>query len=84
MYDMTYRQSGFRAGHSTALLKATEDTQVRMENKLITILVLIDYSNAFHMVDHDTVLANLIPKVFIIDYGLVLFISSRSPASRLN
>ncbi|KAG7304918.1 hypothetical protein JYU34_010320 [Plutella xylostella] len=54
-------QSGFRAGHSTttALLKVTEDIRCGMENKMITVLVLIDFSNAFNAVDHDLLLAVL-------------------------
>ncbi|CAH2084018.1 unnamed protein product [Euphydryas editha] len=54
-------QSGFRAGHSTstALLKVTEDIREGMENKCVTVLVLIDFSNAFNAVDHDLLLALL-------------------------
>lgn len=54
-------QSGFRAGHSTstALLKITEDIREGMENKCVTVLVLIDFSNAFNAVDHDLLLAFL-------------------------
>lgn len=52
-------QSGFRPGHSTttALLKVTEDIRKSMENAQITILVLIDFSNAFNAVNHDLLLA---------------------------
>ncbi|CAG9135534.1 unnamed protein product [Plutella xylostella] len=55
-------QSGFRAGHSTttALLKVTEDIRSGMENRMITVLVLIDFSNAFNAVDHDLLLAVLV------------------------
>lgn len=54
-------QSGFRAGHSTttALLKVTEDIRANMENSQVTILVLIDFSNAFNAVDHDLLTAIL-------------------------
>ncbi|CAH2102861.1 unnamed protein product [Euphydryas editha] len=56
-------QSGFRAGNSTstALLKITEDIRVReaMENKSVSVFVLIDFSNAFNVVDHDLLLALL-------------------------
>lgn len=54
-------QSGFRAGHSTttALVKVTEDIRHAMNNSLVTILVLIDFSNAFNAVDHDLILAAL-------------------------
>lgn len=52
-------QSGFRLGHSTttALLKVTEDIRKSMENSQVTILVLIDFSNAFNAVNHDLLLA---------------------------
>lgn len=54
-------QSGFRVGHSTttALLKVTEDIRQAMENSSVTVLVLIDFSNAFNAVDHDLFLAFL-------------------------
>ncbi|KAM3961990.1 uncharacterized protein ACR2FA_003881 [Aphomia sociella] len=54
-------QSGFRPGHSTAtaLLRITEDVREGMENSKLTILVLIDFSNAFNTVDHDILLALL-------------------------
>lgn len=54
-------QSGFRVGHSTttALLKVTEDIRAAMEKSQVTVLVLIDFSNAFNVVDHDLLLATL-------------------------
>lgn len=54
-------QSGFRAGHSTttALLKVTEDIREGMEMSYLTVLVLIGFSNAFNVVDHDILLAIL-------------------------
>lgn len=54
-------QSGFRPGHSTAtaLLKVTEDVRDGLENSKVTVLVLIDFSNAFNTVDHDILLAIL-------------------------
>lgn len=54
-------QSGFRAGHSTttALLKVTEDMRAGMEKSQVTVLVLVDFSNAFNAVDHDLLLAVL-------------------------
>lgn len=54
-------QSGFRSGHSTttALLKVVEDIRQGMELSQFTILVLIDFSNAFNAVDHDLLLATL-------------------------
>lgn len=54
-------QSGFRAGHSTAtaLLKVTEDVRRAMDASELTVLVLIDFSNAFNAVNHDILLAVL-------------------------
>lgn len=54
-------QSGFRPGHSTvtALLKVTEDIRLSKGNGMITILVLIDFSNAFNTVNYDILLALL-------------------------
>ncbi|CAH2092304.1 unnamed protein product [Euphydryas editha] len=54
-------QSGFRTGHSTvtALVKVCDDIRFNMDNKLLTIAVLLDFSNAFNSVDHDILLALL-------------------------
>ncbi|CAK1600393.1 unnamed protein product [Parnassius mnemosyne] len=54
-------QSGFRPGHSTttALLKVTEDLRTGKENSKLTVLILIDFSNAFNAVDHDILLTIL-------------------------
>ena len=54
-------QSGFRPGHSTvtALVKITDDIRLGMENKQLTVLSLLDFSNAFNTVDHDILLAIL-------------------------
>ncbi|CAG9091136.1 unnamed protein product [Plutella xylostella] len=56
-----WKQSGFRSGHSTttALLKVTEDIRCAMEDRRVTVLVLVDFSNAFNAVDHDLLLAVL-------------------------
>ncbi|XP_059049622.1 uncharacterized protein LOC131844698 [Achroia grisella] len=43
----------------TALLKITEDVREGMEQSKLTVLVLIDFSNAFNTVDHDVLLAIL-------------------------
>uniref|UniRef100_A0A2A4JRM8 Reverse transcriptase domain-containing protein n=1 Tax=Heliothis virescens TaxID=7102 RepID=A0A2A4JRM8_HELVI len=54
-------QSGFRAGHSTvtALLKVTDDIRWAMENRCLTVLVLLDFSSAFNSVDFDILLGIL-------------------------
>ncbi|XP_060807438.1 uncharacterized protein LOC132903372 [Amyelois transitella] len=56
---LSHFQSGFRLGHSTstALLKVTEDIRVGMDHGKITVLVLIDFSNAFNTVDYEVLLA---------------------------
>lgn len=48
-------QSGFRPGHSTvtALVKVTDDIRHNIQNKMLTILVLLDFSSAFNTVDFD-------------------------------
>lgn len=54
-------QSGFRPGHSTvsALLKVSEDMRFAMNNKQLTVLVLLDFSSAFNSVDFDILLGIL-------------------------
>lgn len=40
-------QSGFRSGHSTttALIKVADDVRLGMDNKKLTVLTLLDFSN---------------------------------------
>ena len=54
-------QSGFRSGHSTstALLKVTDDVLRNMDRQELTVLVLLDFSNAFLCVDFDILIATL-------------------------
>ena len=54
-------QSGFRPGHSTttALVKVTDDIRKGMDTQQVTLLVLLDFSNAFGSVDFDIILATL-------------------------
>lgn len=54
-------QSGFRAGHSTttALVKITDDIRQAMDDRKVTVLTLLDFSNAFNTVDFDILLAVL-------------------------
>lgn len=54
-------QSGFKKMHSTttALLKITDDIMKAMDQKKLTILVLIDFHAAFNSVDFDILLTKL-------------------------
>lgn len=54
-------QSGFRPSHSTTstLLKVTDDIRHAMDKRNLTLLTLIDFSNAFNCVDHDILVAVL-------------------------
>ncbi|CAH0678045.1 unnamed protein product [Spodoptera exigua] len=54
-------QSGFRPGHCTvsALVKITDDIRLAIENRLLTIMVLLDFSSAFNSVDFDILLGIL-------------------------
>ena len=51
-------QYGFRAGHSCehALFEAQNDLTLALDRKQIALLLLIDFSKAFDMVDHDILL----------------------------
>jgi hypothetical protein len=51
---LTVFQSDFRCHHSTmaAVLKVTEDISSNMEDGQVTVLVLLDFSQAFDMVIH--------------------------------
>ena len=54
-------QSGFRSFHSTvgALLNISEDIRCALDNTKLTVMVLLDFSNAFNSVDFDILLATL-------------------------
>ncbi|CAG9132543.1 unnamed protein product [Plutella xylostella] len=56
-----HSKSGFRTGHSTvtALIKVTDDIRLNMENHRVTVLTLLDFSNAFNTVDLDILLGIL-------------------------
>ena len=58
-------QAGFRIGHSTqtCLHKLTDDIRLGMDKKLVTLLLLFDFSKAFDSVCH----ARLLKK--LLDYG---------------
>ena len=54
-------QSGFKKGHSTtsALIKVTDDLRKSIDQKKISILVLLDFSKAFDKVHHKLLFAKL-------------------------
>ena len=54
-------QSAYRSGHSTetATLKVTDDLNSNMENKSCSLLLSLDISAAFYMMDIDTLLSRL-------------------------
>jgi hypothetical protein len=54
-------QSGFRSGHSTttALLKITNDIQRDCDRRLVTFLLLLEFSKTFDNVQHSLPLRNL-------------------------
>ena len=58
---LNHLQSGFRPGHSTVstLVNVTDDVRWAMENRSLTLLVLLDFSNAFNSVDIDILLGML-------------------------
>ncbi|KAG7310994.1 hypothetical protein JYU34_003847 [Plutella xylostella] len=51
-------QSGFRPGHSTvtALIKVTDDIRHNIDDQKLTVLALLDFSNAFNSVDFELLL----------------------------
>ena len=67
-------QSGFKKHHSTssALIKVTGDMVSAMEQKHVTVLVLLDYSKAFDTVNHSLLLAKM-KKMGIGDSALLWF-----------
>jgi hypothetical protein len=58
---LTVFQSGFRWHHSTtaAVLKVTDDIWLTMEDGQVTVLLLLDFSQAFDMVVHGLLLCML-------------------------
>jgi hypothetical protein len=57
-------QSGFRRHHSTttAVLKVTEDIRLNLEDEQVTVLVMLDFTQAFDMIAHDLMVCKM--KVF--------------------
>lgn len=56
-------QFGFRKGHSTetALIKASEEIRFVLDKGGAAVLVLLDLSAAFDMVDHATLINRSLP-----------------------
>ncbi|KAK3921950.1 RNA-directed DNA polymerase from mobile element jockey [Frankliniella fusca] len=54
-------QSGFRKGHSTvtALVKVADDVRKAIDERKVTVLVLLDFSKAFDRVNHRLLLIKL-------------------------
>ncbi len=68
-------QSGFRASHSTetALVRVTNDLLLSSDHGCISLLVLLDLSAAFDMIDHNILLNRLENSVGISGSALVWF-----------
>lgn len=81
-------QSGFRPGHSTvtALVKVTDDIRWAMDQKLLTVLVLLDFSSAFNSVDFDIllgILSSLNVSTSVIEW-FTSYLQGRSQAVRID
>ena len=70
------RQAGFRRGHSTqtALLGVLEDVRQAIDNRMLTILILFDFSKAFDCIPHTGLLAKL-RALNMSDHALRWFVS---------
>jgi hypothetical protein len=66
---LTVFQSGFRRHYSTtaAVLKVKEDIRLSMENEQVTVLLLLDFSQAFNMVVREMCCASCeMPKTMLV------------------
>lgn len=54
-------QTGFRRGNSTqtALLKLTDDVRLAWDHRMVTLLILFDFSKTFDTVDHLLLMSKL-------------------------
>jgi hypothetical protein len=54
-------QSGFRRHHSTttAVLKVMKDIRLNLEDGQATVLVMMDFSQAFDMIAHDLMMCKM-------------------------
>ena len=68
-------QAAYQAGNSTetALLKVHNDSLLNMGNQRVTLLVLLDLSSAFDIVDHEVLLRRLEITFVIADTALQWF-----------
>jgi hypothetical protein len=55
-------QSGFRRHHTTttAVLKVTEDIRLNLEDGQATVLVMLDFTQAFDMIAHDLMVCKIL------------------------
>ena len=79
------RQAGFRAGHSTqhALLRILDDVRRGIDERSLTILILVDFSKAFNTVPHLKLLVKLKKLGFadsVLDWQSWLYLTGRTQA----
>lgn len=74
---LSHLQSGFRKNHScvTALQKVSEDLRFNIDDRQISILILLDHTKAFDSVDHN-ILCMKLEKFFAFSQQAINFIRS--------